>query len=176
MAGSNQTDFLVYQSLKRSKAANNRLILSLYSEKRKKSKVGAYDLKRLAAGAHLPTPRLFEPAERPVDRADYCLDCSFLPPMQAPNTYSFLHLSRVERLWANPGPVNPESYALPLRHTGAACSGIYGPAERAHGARACPGLSPNKSSHMMWIWSHWCQIRNSEQVKFGAQTSRHGIY
>ena len=36
-------------------------------------------MKRVAAGAHLPTPWLFEPAKRPDDRADYCLDCSFLP-------------------------------------------------------------------------------------------------
>ena len=36
-------------------------------------KLGAYALKRVAAGAHLPTPRLFEPAKRPDDRADYCL-------------------------------------------------------------------------------------------------------
>ena len=34
---------------------------------------------RVAAGAHLPTPWLFEPAERPDVKADYCLDCSFLP-------------------------------------------------------------------------------------------------
>ena len=31
------------------------------------------------AGAHLPTPWFFELAKRPYDRADYCLDCSFLP-------------------------------------------------------------------------------------------------
>ena len=34
---------------------------------------------RVAAGAHLPTPWLFEPAKCPEDRADYCLGCSFLP-------------------------------------------------------------------------------------------------
>ena len=34
-------------------------------------------MKRVAAGAHLPTPWLFEPAKLPDDRADYCLDCSF---------------------------------------------------------------------------------------------------
>ena len=33
-------------------------------------------MKRVAAGAHLPTPWLFEAAKRPDDRADYCLDCS----------------------------------------------------------------------------------------------------
>ena len=36
-------------------------------------------MKRVAAGAHLPTPWLFEPGKRPDDTADYCLDCSFLP-------------------------------------------------------------------------------------------------
>ena len=33
-------------------------------------------MKRVAAGAHLLTPWLFEPAKRPDDRADYSLDCS----------------------------------------------------------------------------------------------------
>ena len=36
-------------------------------------------MKRVAAVAHIPTPWLFELAKRPDDRADYCLDCSFLP-------------------------------------------------------------------------------------------------
>ena len=39
----------------------------------------AHAMKRVTAGAHLPTPWLFEPAKRPDDRADYCLYCSFLP-------------------------------------------------------------------------------------------------
>ena len=57
-------------------------------------------MKRVAAGAHLPTLRLFEPAEHPNDRADYCLDCSFRP--SASTRYSFLHLSGVGRaLWKN---------------------------------------------------------------------------
>ena len=43
----------------------------------RKRKVGAYAMKRVAAGAQLPKPWLFEPAKRPDDRADYCLDCSF---------------------------------------------------------------------------------------------------
>ena len=47
--------------------------------KGKKGKLGAYTMKRVAAGAHLPTPWLFVPAKRPDGRADYCLDCSFLP-------------------------------------------------------------------------------------------------
>ena len=40
---------------------------------RKKGKLGAYAMKRVAAGAHLPTPWLFQPAKRPDDTADYCL-------------------------------------------------------------------------------------------------------
>ena len=40
--------------------------------------VGSYAMKRVAAGAHLPTPSLFEPAKRPDDRADSLL--------QAPST------------------------------------------------------------------------------------------
>ena len=48
-------------------------------ERKEKGKLRANSMKRVAAGAHLPTPWLFEPAKRPDDRADYCLDCSFLP-------------------------------------------------------------------------------------------------
>ena len=44
-----------------------------------KGKMGAYAIKRVAAGAYLPTSWLFEPAKRPDDRADYCGDCRFLP-------------------------------------------------------------------------------------------------
>ena len=40
----------------------------------KNEKLGAYAMKRVAASAHLPAPRLFEPAKRPDDRADYCLE------------------------------------------------------------------------------------------------------
>ena len=40
---------------------------------RKKGKMEAYAMKCVAAGAHLPTPWLFEPAKRPDDRTDYCL-------------------------------------------------------------------------------------------------------
>ena len=62
----------------------------------------AYAMKRVAAGAHLPTPWLFEPAKRPDDRADYCLDCRTFP--SGITGYSFLHLSGVGRaLWANSG-------------------------------------------------------------------------
>ena len=35
-------------------------------------KLGTNAMKRVAAGAHLPTPWIFEPAKRPDDRADYC--------------------------------------------------------------------------------------------------------
>ena len=37
---------------------------------KKKGKLGANAMKRAAAGAHLPTPWLFEPAKRQDDRAD----------------------------------------------------------------------------------------------------------
>ena len=40
---------------------------------KRKGKFGAYAMKCVAAGAHLPTPWLFEPAKCPDDRADYCL-------------------------------------------------------------------------------------------------------
>ena len=40
---------------------------------RAKKKVGAYVMKRVAAGAHLPTPWLFVPAKRSDDIADYYL-------------------------------------------------------------------------------------------------------
>ena len=46
---------------------------------RKKEKLGTNAMKRVAAGAHPPTPWLFEPAEHPDDRVYYCLDCSSLP-------------------------------------------------------------------------------------------------
>ena len=45
---------------------------------KEKGKLGAYAMKRVAAGAHLSTPWLFELAKLSDDRADYCLDCSFL--------------------------------------------------------------------------------------------------
>ena len=41
--------------------------------------LGANAMNRVAAGAHHPTPWIFEPVKRPDDSADYCLDCSFLP-------------------------------------------------------------------------------------------------
>ena len=63
-------------------SAHNRVTTSLPAvlakRKRVKGKLGAYVLNCVAAGAHLPTPWLFEPAKRPDDRADYCLYCCFL--------------------------------------------------------------------------------------------------
>ena len=40
---------------------------------RKKGYFGANAMKRVDAGAHFPTPWVFEPAKCPDDRADYCL-------------------------------------------------------------------------------------------------------
>ena len=42
-----------------------------------KGKFDAYAMKRVAAGAHIPT-LTFEPAKRPDDSSD-CKRCSFLP-------------------------------------------------------------------------------------------------
>ena len=42
-------------------------------------KLGVYAMKRVAAGARLPTTWLFEPTKCLDDRADYCLDCSLFP-------------------------------------------------------------------------------------------------
>ena len=47
--------------------------------KNEKGKLGANAMKRVAASDHLPTTWLFDPAKRPDDRADYCLDWCFLP-------------------------------------------------------------------------------------------------
>ena len=52
---------------------------NLLTIEQSKRKLGAHAMKRIAAGAHLSTPWLFESAKRPDNRADYCLDCSFLP-------------------------------------------------------------------------------------------------
>ena len=57
-------------------------------------KLKTYAINRVAAGARLPKPWLFEPAKRPADRADYSLGCSFLP---SANTNSFSHLSGVRK-------------------------------------------------------------------------------
>ena len=50
----------------------------LFLNRGEKGKFEAYAMQRVAAGAHLPTHWLFEPAKLPDDRADYCLNCSFL--------------------------------------------------------------------------------------------------
>ena len=59
-------------------------------------------MKRVAAGAHLQTPWLFEPAKRPDDKADYCLNCSILPQCKH-------HVLIFTLEWSGP-----------LRHTGTA--------------------------------------------------------
>ena len=43
-------------------------------KKKKNGVLGMYATERVAAGAHVPTPWLFESAKRPDDRAKYCLD------------------------------------------------------------------------------------------------------
>ena len=64
--------------------------------------LGANAMKRVVAGSHIPTTWLFEPTERPDDRDDYCLDCSFLP--QCKGQIPVFTLSGVRRaLWANSG-------------------------------------------------------------------------
>ena len=44
-----------------------------WERKRKGGYLGAYAIKRVATGVHLPNPRLCEPARLLRDRADYCL-------------------------------------------------------------------------------------------------------
>ena len=66
------------------KAKNEISDFLLFSMVKKKGKLVAYAIKRVAAGAHLPTPwflsrrnvQTIEPttAWAPDDRADYCLD------------------------------------------------------------------------------------------------------
>ena len=53
--------------------------VSVPAEFVRKGKKGVYAINRVAAGAHFPTPCLFESAKRPDDRVDYCLGCSFRP-------------------------------------------------------------------------------------------------
>ena len=55
-----------------------------------KRKLGANAMKRVAAGAHLPTPWLFEPVKRSDDRANYYLGCSFLPYSNIPLLHQVL--------------------------------------------------------------------------------------
>ena len=57
-----------YRNLK-----SNRLGKILGSVSVRGQKMGAYAMKRVAAGAHLSTLWLFEPAICPDDRTDYCL-------------------------------------------------------------------------------------------------------
>ena len=57
-----------------------------------KGKLGAHAMKRVAAGVHLPTPRLFELAKRPDDRADYCLDERIYRPPNAHGIFGFIRM------------------------------------------------------------------------------------
>ena len=54
--------------------ANKRTHSFLSIRYQEKGKLGANAMKRVAAGAHLPTHWQLEPAKRPDDRAEYCLD------------------------------------------------------------------------------------------------------
>ena len=67
-----------------------------------KRKVGTKAMKRIAAGADLPTPWLFEPAKRPDDRADYCTTAWIaVSSPSARARYTFLQSSGLGRaLWA----------------------------------------------------------------------------
>ena len=58
-----------------------------YCVRGKEGKLGAYAVKRVTAGAHFPTHWLFEPAQRPDDRADNCMGCSFLPSANTKNSF-----------------------------------------------------------------------------------------
>ena len=131
--------------------AMNRLrtLLGAHQENTRKlflREVGAYAIKRVAAGAHLPTLWLFEPAKCPDDKADYYLDCSFFPQCKhrvhlftlewtpygwimvraRPNEYSqwSIYLPKGKTSWLkrvpNTEPLDHGSYALPLRQTGTA--------------------------------------------------------
>ena len=55
-------------------ANHNTILVAHVNVCRKKGKLGAYAMKRVAAGIHLSTSWLFEPAKRQDDRADYCLE------------------------------------------------------------------------------------------------------
>ena len=50
-----------------------------------RGKLGANAMKRVAAGAHLPTPWLLEPVKRP-DESRLLLGLQFPPPVEAPGT------------------------------------------------------------------------------------------
>ena len=115
---------------------------------RRVSRLAAYAVKRVTAGAHLPTPWLFEPVKRPDDRADYCLDCSFLPQWKhralvltlewsgarsgegsaqwafqltgPPSNTDYFFCLREKLSEFRTRDFDLEPYALPLRHTGSA--------------------------------------------------------
>ena len=71
--------------------------------------LGAYAMKRVAAGAHLPTPRLFGPEKRLDDRADYCQDCSsllFCKHQILVFTLEWIWARLVGEQWAGLGPMS----------------------------------------------------------------------
>ena len=72
---------------------------------KKEKKESSTHIKRVDAGARILTPWLFEPAKLADDRADYCLDCNFLPGTKLASTRNwFSHLSGLGRaLWAKNG-------------------------------------------------------------------------
>ena len=51
-------------------------LVGSHKVKKGRGKLGTYAMERVAAGAHRPTPWLFEPAKCPDDRGDYCMDPS----------------------------------------------------------------------------------------------------
>ena len=119
---------------------------------RRKKKLGAQAIKRVAAGAHLPTSWLFWACEMPR-RQSLLPGLQFPPPVEAPGTrfYTWVEwgapygrtvvrarpnehsqwtgppsnadlvsLPKGNTRWNKrvPNPLDPESYALPMRHTG----------------------------------------------------------
>ena len=94
-------------------AVVSRLIRHLLSAERKREKIVAYAMERVAAGAHFSTPWLFEPAKRPV-KTDYCLGS--VSSRSANTRDSFLQLSGLRcalqsRLGVNSGEGRPSEYS-----------------------------------------------------------------
>ena len=46
--------------------------------RKEKGTLGAYAMKRIAAGAHLPTPEFLSLRNAKAVKPEYCLGCSFL--------------------------------------------------------------------------------------------------
>ena len=64
----------ISENFYRPNSENTIRVFRLCRRKMEVGKLGTNAMKRVAAGAHLPIPWLFEPAKRPEDRTDYCLD------------------------------------------------------------------------------------------------------